>query len=469
LFGCGAPDGPVADASTLSVVSGAIPEDTVVAPDSVTIVLDVRDRGTSRAGIVVLIGASQSNPSSPLTHPYLLFPAPGAPGGALQVSRETDPSGRITVRGSRGTIAGSGFVPIQVTALDLKDSIPLLIRPGKPNAIRLSPADTAVFVHGGYVLRARVVDQYLNPVNAPISFATTSAAVAVSSQALVVATAFGRSRILATSAGVIGEAQVSVVPDATLAVTLQPRWVKVTRTDGSDARVIDLGVEVSSDRGNSWTADGSRLIFALGPRLFVMDSSDRIERLIQDPSNLTGEAWPQASRDGQWIYFAGSSPDVTELWRVKPDGSHGERIGPAGSPAVLLTQPSPSPDGTRLVFTSNAQGFAERNLAILTIATGTVVNLAIAGEKPRWSPTADLIAFVNPSGEVQTVSSDGSNLHAISAPGIFYGGRVDWSPDGRWIAVTSEDQVQLIEANTGLTLPLPFLQGFEPAWRPTSP
>jgi len=191
------------------------------------------------------------------------------------------------------------------------------------------------------------------------------------------------------------------------------------------------------------------------------------------PDGPPAQNYPRYSRDGQWLFFSGG-PGVrfTTTWRARADGSSPAQLGPSVFEAYFHWDPSPSPDGNRVVYEEERMVVWRIRpvIRVLDVATRAITPLDLIGVSARWSPTGDRIAYVaDEEGKVVLVDPDGSNQRVISAPDRKYIAGLDWSPDGRWIVVRSGEfpRVELIRVDTGETLPLPFSALVEqPAWKP---
>src|SRR5256885_15789490 len=139
-------------------------------------------------------------------------------------------------------------------------------------------------------------------------------------------------------------------------------------------------------------------------------------------------------------------PDGTgiELLSLEPDRCFGTYDG----------WPSPSPDGTRLAYADLTGGGSV--IRTLDIATGLVTPLDVPGQRPRWAPVGDWIAYVD-SGRVKIMHSDGSGQQTVSAGGRQYEPSVDWSPDAAWIVAraTEPSRLQVINVQSRTKRPLP--------------
>jgi Tol biopolymer transport system component len=191
-------------------------------------------------------------------------------------------------------------------------------------------------------------------------------------------------------------------------------------------------------------------------------------RLIPTFDGLQSEFRAQYSHDGAWIYFTGR-PDHQngEIWRVAPDGSGAARVGPTASWYDVDTQPSPSPDGTRVAFATNRTDFNTLYLRILDLATGSVFDPNVRGQLPRWSPQGDRIAYYDESeGGLKVMNPDGSQQRFVAFIGYPPNTALDWSPDGQWLVVGADGLV-IVNVATGELLPIAGTTGYgRPSWHP---
>ncbi len=113
-----------------------------------------------------------------------------------------------------------------------------------------------------------------------------------------------------------------------------------------------------------WSSDGSRLAYYRGvyaggttesTALYVLDiASGRETKLTEDALFAGDSDW---SADDEWIIFS-TYPlndfqccEVSNLYRIHPDGSGLEQLTDQTTPDVRLTQPRFTPDGQRVVIT----------------------------------------------------------------------------------------------------------------------
>lgn len=147
----------------------------------------------------------------------------------------------------------------------------------------------------------------------------------------------------------------------------------------------------------------------------------------------------------KWIVFSasprGSAP--AQLYRVKTDGSGVDQITKGASPA---TDPSFSPDGSRLVFVRLGVGIFRMNL------DGSGVRRLSHGGRdsyPTWSPDGRRVAFLRPTKSawnVYVMSSAGKGLRQLpSAPSS---ARPTWAGNASLYLPTASGLMK-VDARTG--------------------
>ena len=260
--------------------------------------------------------------------------------------------------------------------------------------------------------------------------------------------------------------------------------IYVMNADGSDLRLLTDGVPGVINRYPAFSPDGSRLAFIRyepkdrGFSLSVVGVDGGGLQVLLSSSGIMGE--PAWSPDGSKIAFI-RGQDMTA------EGA--AYLAPCGSQIYVVdvftrkdtnltlgaggTDPSWSPDGTRIAFSSYRDGSYE----IYTMdPNGNDVQrltyTAWAEAEPAWSPDGKKIAYAAhlrqqevvcgfiPTGRPGPTDDEASNIYVMDADGanqtkleITVGGiEPAWSPDGAGLALViynewDGSQVYATEAN----------------------
>jgi Tol biopolymer transport system component len=189
------------------------------------------------------------------------------------------------------------------------------------------------------------------------------------------------------------------------------------------------------------------LFLRLGPTkaaLYVSQADGSGERALAPSTSLDYD--PAWSPKGGWIAFTSERGGSADLYRVHPDGSGLERL--TDNPAYE-DQAAFSPDEKQLVFVSTrAAGFA--NLWILDLATHKqhALTTGQGGDfRPSWSPDGQWIAFSsdrdsdlpNAKGRwerlhiagIYLVHPDGTGLKRLTAKDENFCGSPKWTADSK--------------------------------------
>jgi TolB protein len=195
----------------------------------------------------------------------------------------------------------------------------------------------------------------------------------------------------------------------------------------------------------------ARLLFSrVGPTrigLFLANANNSNERALLPADSLDYN--PSFSADRKWIVFTSERAGSADIYRVHPDSSGLERLtyDPAFDDQAAL-----SPDGSTLVFVSTREGgFANlwlQDLSTTGRSARPIAKTNAGSFRPSWSPDGKWIAFTSDrdtkrarwdggwefiqSTALYIVRADGSSLRRLTELGG-YAGSPRWSPDGRRI------------------------------------
>jgi Tol biopolymer transport system component len=217
----------------------------------------------------------------------------------------------------------------------------------------------------------------------------------------------------------------------------------MTRTSGLSLCALVFGCAL-----NSCPAADRILFDRLGPTqatLFISNADGSTERPLTEPGSLDYN--PSWSPKGDWIVFTSERGGSADLYRIHPDGTGLERL--TDDPAYD-DQAAFSPDGGRIVFVSTRAN-GRTNLWILDAAThkATPLTSGHGGDfRPSWSPNGSWIAFSSDRDrdgdlppakgrwerlhlvDIYLIHPDGTGLKRISQHGGFCGSP-KWTRDSK--------------------------------------
>ena len=368
----------------------------------------------------------------------------------------TDENGRATVRVLYRLRAGPAWIAVSVPLYNLTDTARYTVQPGAAVRISFAPKDTVIVPGATFTYRGGVVDRAGNPRNDAATYEVSGTAVTVTNAGNASGVGFGfaavNARATIDGVSMVDSGTVAVVPAATIAWNAGNNKELVVSTLTADNKTT-LG---AVGTGAAWEPGGNRLV-ASNSGLVIVAANGTTTSL--PTPGFVNASWPEWSTDG-FIYFHGEVQNVRRVARIRPDGSQLQTL----TPVDQASMPSPSPDGSRVVYVSGS--FAGL-LSILNLATGTRTTLTAAdtAQAPRWSPDGQWIAYTTyPHGDLMLIRPDGTGMHRIGGHRLLAG--ITWSPDSKWI-LGIESHATLVDVNAGVMgylRNLPFGSRY-PAWK----
>jgi len=194
--------------------------------------------------------------------------------------------------------------------------------------------------------------------------------------------------------------------------------------------------------------------------------------LMRLTNNTTTDEQPSWSPDGERIAFSSRPDGNFEIYVMNADGSAQTRL--TDDPAQD-EQPSWSPDGRQIAFRSDRDGNAEIYVMGADGSAPTrVTNNPAFDSDPSWSPDGRRIAFRSDrdgNAEIYVMGADGSAPTRLTSNPAG-DGDPSWSPDGQQIAFTSSrdghKEIYAMNADGSVQTRLtnaPW-SAFSPSWGP---
>jgi Tol biopolymer transport system component len=187
-----------------------------------------------------------------------------------------------------------------------------------------------------------------------------------------------------------------------------------------------------------WSKSGGSLLFQQDTRTYVarIDGSARIEVPNRN------ETW--TPDESEVVYVDGMN-----IMIAAPDGENARPL--ATSTAPIAMQGLSSGGGWLITASRPAQGLSIK--AWSTIGAGAIdLPKTISTQFPQWSPKVEgLYAWVDPKGQAALGDVEGNATDAFEATGVE---RVEWSPDGKQIALSGLELVISSAVQTDAPAPI---------------
>jgi Tol biopolymer transport system component len=231
------------------------------------------------------------------------------------------------------------------------------------------------------------------------------------------------------------------------------KWgeIYVINPDGSNVRLQgEVATLASGDL--HWSPDGEKLALIKDSKIFIMSERGVVGMPLDThilPENLT---W---SPDGNYMAFQ-SRHEIIDEWPVV-------RIymSELGTRSVVRTLPLPttiddrwdaepswSPDGTRIAFSSDRGRDGYDDIYTMRPDGSQLERLTwppITKSRPVWSPDGTKVAFEgkgngNGSTSIYVMNADGSGIFQVTHNLTRSNHSPTWSPDGTRLAFTSDHE-----------------------------
>lgn len=222
-----------------------------------------------------------------------------------------------------------------------------------------------------------------------------------------------------------------------------------------EARAVPLE-DIGNSRGIAgvtWSADGRHIFVStnLTGRYNIWRTDADGSWPLQMTQSDDTQGGLAASRDGRWLYFRqdNGGDEYYDIYRVPTDGGAVERI--TNTPDMSETGLMPGGADGLMALSVKKQSEAQSNLAVLA-ADGTVrVLTAEADARFGWSPRvwadegrtiyANRDKIDSTMTEVWRIDvASGKAVKVLGAEGTIFA-LADISPDGKWLAVTTDAQI----------------------------
>jgi Tol biopolymer transport system component len=161
---------------------------------------------------------------------------------------------------------------------------------------------------------------------------------------------------------------------------------------------------------------------------------------------------PALSPDGRYMVFVIQADEKnSNLFLSNADGSEEEQLTHVWG---MDWDPSWSPDGTQIVYSSNSD--SDWDIYLTNVNDGEIskltYNSSVDGH-PRWSADGSSILFESDRDgdwDLYVMDTDGSNIRAITENAV--GDWLpSWSPDGKWIVYVSnrdgDDELYIVDVD----------------------
>jgi Tol biopolymer transport system component len=210
---------------------------------------------------------------------------------------------------------------------------------------------------------------------------------------------------------------------------------------------VRLTETAANERTPKWSPDGKRIVFSSdrdGDRdIYVMDlDAWQQEGASYQPVNLTHDDdpdWqPSWSPDGTRIAFSSYRDDNWEIYVIDADGTNPTRVT---EQIESDYSPTWSPDGDKLLFVSRRRGNADLfTYEFVTRKLTRLTTSALDEYDPAWSPDGEWIAYVTrfePQSDIFLMQADGRGATNLTNSSYVNELQPCWTSDSEQLVFTA--------------------------------
>jgi TolB protein len=237
----------------------------------------------------------------------------------------------------------------------------------------------------------------------------------------------------------------------------------------------------------NWAPDGTQILYTAFVKRGGAKGLRNPDMLMLDL--LKGQRWLISYRrglnsggafhpDGKSIFLTISESGNSDIYQVDLEGNIKRRMT-AGPSGALNVEPAPSPNGSKLAFSSDRSG--KPMIWIMDADGSNIKRVTYAGvynSSPAWSPDGSRITFAGYEKDhydIFAMNADGTNMQRLTStkkPNGKWSSNEDpvFSPDGRHVMYTSDrtgtNQVYIINIDGNNEQRITFDRDsyFKPRW-----
>src|SRR5688572_27865617 len=430
-------------AASIRIVAGADVTDTVRARPVQALVVEVRERGQLKHGLVVRFESLPPSDSARRYETAVTVSKAAQNSFGTLTSDTTNTSGRASALVQLGTVAGEARVLVTCPELGLADTATYTVLPGALSGVMITARDTVVRGGGTYNVRAAATDRFGNPRTEQVSFESRSSLASVDGTGRVNAGAeIGRGFIRVSVGALVDTAWFTVVPTMNLTfVHTGPngyRWIADLQNEGAVVRERVQTTLSASHPVPSPTSDliVYQLIENAISKIYLVDAAGAKRDLLAG-AGFVSAYHPRFSPDGSFIYFSALNNDGYGLWRVRSDGTDLKQI----VSTYGYTTPGISPDGKLIAY-------YDPEMLVLDLSTGKKVQIGPTGWFPAFSPDGARVAYLSGSG-ILVANVSGAPPTRLAIPWVASDAGLSWPPSGDWLITRESMWPMLVNASTG--------------------